>query len=280
MSNIQPSTPDSAATFGLAAVFMVLAAWFCLQVPVAAADEAAMRDKVAVITGTSYGLGRELALLGSKHGMKLVMVDVRAEPSEQLAEQIRTQGGQATVMEADLALPESRARVIEAAMEHYGRIDYLFNNAGYSYLATLEQMDLEQARHQMDVNFWAYVDLAQRVIPIMRAQGGGTILNVSSILGMRPAPANMGHYAATKHALHGLFQSAAAELRADNIRVFVAAPAGMRTHISKHSVGPAVSGEDRAADWEDPAIPARDIFEMIQQDTEQVIFNPGYIGRQ
>jgi short-subunit dehydrogenase len=244
----------------------------------AIAEESAMRGKVAVITGTSYGLGRELALLGSKQGMKLVLVDMRPEPSEQLAEQIRTQGGEAVMIEVDLAEPESRARVIEKAMETYGQIDYLFNNAGYSYLATLEQMDMEQARHQMEVNFWAYADLAQRVIPIMRAQGGGTILNVSSILGMRPASANMGHYAATKHALHGLFQSTAAELKDDNIKVFVAAPAGMRTHISKHSVGPGGSGEDRAADWEDPAIAARDIFEMIEGD--QVVFNPGYIGRQ
>lgn len=274
------STPVGPTKITLIGALMLILAWAALLAPPAQANEAAMRDKVALITGTSYGLGRELALLGSKHGMKLVMVDMRPEPSEQLAEQIRTQGGQAMVVEADLALPESRARVIEAAMEQYGRIDYLFNNAGYSYLASLEQMDLEQARHQMDVNFWAYADLAQRVIPIMREQGGGTILNVSSILGMRGGSPVMGHYAATKHALHGLFQSAAAELRPDNIRVFVAAPAGMRTHISKHSVGPAVSGEDRAADWEDPAIPARDIFEMIQQDTDQVIFNPGYIGRQ
>ncbi len=260
---------------GLALTMMALT----LSLP-AQADESEMRGKVAVITGTSYGLGRELALLGSKHGMKLVLVDMRPEPSEQLANQIRTQGGEALVVEADLAKPEAREKVVAAAVERFGQIDYLFNNAGYSYLATLEQMDMEQARHQMDVNFWAYADLAQRVIPIMRKQGGGTILNVSSILGMRPAPAHLGHYSATKHALHGLFQSVAVELKEDNIKVYIAAPAGMRTQIGKHSVGPGVTGEDRAADWEDPAIPARDIFEMIQSGNDQVIFNPGYIGRQ
>lgn len=272
------STPMGPTKITLIGALMLMLVWAALLAAPAEANEAAMRDKVAVITGTSYGLGRELALLGSKHGMKLVLVDMRPEPSEQLAEQIRTQGGEALVVEADLSEPASRGKVIEAAMERYGRIDYLFNNAGYSYLATLEQMDMEQARHQMEVNFWAYADLAQRVVPIMREQGGGTILNVSSILGMRPASGNMGHYAATKHAIHGLFQAAATELKGDNIKVFIAAPAGMRTHISKHSVGPGVSGEDRAADWEDPAIPARDIFEMIQGD--RVLFNPGYIGRQ
>ncbi|WP_218572976.1 SDR family oxidoreductase [Pseudomonas sp. gcc21] len=260
------------------AFFISLVLSLYLLVPGSAqAEEAAMRGKVAVITGSSHGLGRELALLGAKEGMRLVLVDMRPAPSEQLAEQIRSQGGEAVVVDVDLADPEQRPRVIEAAMEHYGRIDYLFNNAGYSYLATLEQMDIGQAKHMFEVNYWAYADLTQRVIPIMREQGGGTILNVSSILGMRAAPSGLGHYSGSKHAIHGLFQSVAVELKEDNIKVFVAAPGGMRTRISEHSVGPLVSKEDRAADWEDPAIPARDIFEMIKGD--DVIFNPGYIGR-
>jgi len=262
-----------------AALWLSTVLWsLFLAVSPANAQDAGMRDKVAIITGTSHGLGRELALLGAKNGMKLVLVDMRAEPSQQLAEQIRTQGGEAVFVEADLADQNQRGKVIDQAMERFGRIDYLFNNAGYSYIATLEQMDLKQAKHLFDVNYWAYADLAQRVIPIMREQGGGTILNVSSILGMRPAPEGLGHYAATKHALHGLFQTVAVELKEDNIKVFLAAPAGMRTQISKHSVGPGASDEDRAADWEDPAIPARDIFEMIQGN--QTVFNPGYIGRQ
>ena len=235
--------------------------------------------KVAVITGSSYGLGRELALIGAAQGMKLVLVDIRPEPSVALAEQIRSQGGEALVVEVDLAEAAQRPQIIDAAMQAFGRIDYLFNNAGYSYLATLEQMDIAQAQHMFEVNYWAYADLAQRVIPIMREQGGGTILNVSSILGMRAAPPGLGHYAGNKHALHGLFQTAAQELAEANIKVFIAAPAGMRTQISRHSVGPLANPEnDRAADWEDPAIAAQDIFDMIQGD--QVVFNPGYIGRQ
>lgn len=266
---------SSMSAIWLAAVALLLTA---LALP-AHAQDSPFDDKVAVITGSSYGLGRELALLGAAEGMKLVLVDRRPAPSEQLAEQIRSQGGEAIVVEVDLAEADQRPKVIDEAMQAYGRIDYLFNNAGYSYLATLEQMDIEQAKDMFEVNYWAYADLAQRVIPIMRKQGGGTILNVSSILGMSAAPPGLGHYAGNKHALHGLFQSAAQELKADNIKVFIAAPAGMRTMISQHSVGPLANAEnDRAADWEDPAIAARDIFDNIQGD--EVIFNPGYIGRQ
>ncbi|WP_373186191.1 SDR family NAD(P)-dependent oxidoreductase [Halopseudomonas sp.] len=236
-------------------------------------------NQVAIITGSSHGLGYELARLGAEKGMKLVLVDMRREESEKLAEQIRSEEGHAIVVEADLAHAEQRPKIIEAAMEEFGRIDYLFNNAGYSYLATLEQMDIEQAHRLFEVNYWAYADLAQRVIPIMREQGGGTIVNVSSILGMRPAPPGLGHYAATKHALHGLFQTVAQEVEEDNIQVFLAAPGGMKTKISQHSIGPMADPEsDRAADWEDPAIVAKDIFEHMQGD--EVVFNPGYVGRQ
>lgn len=244
-----------------------------------AADAPQYADQVAIVTGSSHGLGHELATLGAENGMKLVLVDMRPEESEKLAAQIREDGGQAIVVEADLANPAQRADVIEAAMDEYGRIDFLFNNAGYSYLAKLEQMDLEQAHRLFEVNYWAYADLAQRVIPIMREQDGGTIVNVSSILGMRAAPAGLGHYAASKHALHGLFQSAAEELKEGNIKVFLAAPGGMKTRISQHSTGPMADPEsDRAANWEDPAVAAADIFEHMQG--EEVVFNPGYVGRQ
>jgi NAD(P)-dependent dehydrogenase (short-subunit alcohol dehydrogenase family) len=237
------------------------------------------RGKVAVITGSSSGLGRELAEIGAAKGMKLVLADINLAPSQQFAAEVTEAGGEAIAVEVDLAKPEQRARVVEAAMDRFGRVDYLFNNAGYSYLATLEQMDLADAHHLFEVNYWAYVDLANRVIPIMKAQGSGHILNVASILGHRPGSPGLGHYAATKHALVGMFQVAARELEPHNIRVHVASPGGMRTNISKSSTGPlADASRDRAADWEDPAVAANDIFAKMQED--EVVFFPGYVGRQ
>ena len=234
---------------------------------------------VAIVTGSSYGLGRELALLAHKQGMRLVLVDMRPAPSQALAKQMREAGGEAVFVEADLAIAEQRPQIISTALERFGRIDYLFNNAGYSYLATLEQMTLEDAHHLFEVNYWAYADLAQRVIEPMRAAGGGTIVNIASILGVRPSPPGLGHYGATKHALLGLFQTAAQELATDNIDVIIAAPAGMRTNVSIHSTGPlADPNVDRAAEWEDPAIAARDIFNAL--GSGDVVIYPGYIGRE
>jgi NAD(P)-dependent dehydrogenase (short-subunit alcohol dehydrogenase family) len=247
---------------------------------VAVADEAdPYRGKVAVITGSSSGLGWALAEIAAEKGMKLVLADINLPPSEAFAAQVREAGGEAIAVQVDLADPAQRPRVIDSAVDAFGTIDYLFNNAGYSYLATLEQMALDDAHHLFEVNYWAYVDLAQRAIPIMKAQGSGGILNVSSILGHRPGSPGLGHYAASKHALVGLFQVAARELAPHGIKVHIASPGGMRTNIAKHSTGPlADPSVDRAADWEDPSIAANDIFEKIQED--EVVFFPGYVGRQ
>jgi NAD(P)-dependent dehydrogenase (short-subunit alcohol dehydrogenase family) len=264
------------SSFRIFTVYALLLLSSALGMP-ASASEAT--GKVAIVTGSSYGLGKELALLAHEQGMKLVLVDIRPEPSRKLAEQFRENGGEAIVVEADLARAEQRPQVIESALEAFGRIDYLFNNAGYSYLATLEQMTLEEAHHLFEVNYWAYADLAQRVIGPMRKIGGGTIVNTASILGVRPSPPGLGHYGATKHALLGLFQTVAQEVAADNIKVIIAAPAGMKTHVSLHSTGPLSDPTiDRAADWEDPAIAARDIFTALEGD--EVVIYPGYIGRE
>lgn len=232
--------------------------------------------KVAVITGSSSGLGHELARLAAEKGMKLVLVDINLGPSSALASRILAEGGEAVALEVDLAQREQRAQIMATALERFGRVDYLFNNAGYAYLATLEKMDLDMAQHLFEVNYWAYVDLAQQAIPIMKAQGAGSILNVVSILAHREAPAGTGHYAASKAALIGSFQAAAAELEPHGIKVFLASPGGMRTNIGRNAVGPlAEEGRDRADDWEAPEIVAADIFAAMLEDDMQ--FFPGYV---
>ena len=92
------------------------------------------------------------------------------------------------------------------------------------------------------------------------------------------APPGMGHYSATKHALIGIFQTAATELADDGIRIFIAAPGGMRTNITRNAVGPMADRyRDAAAAWEDPMNVAEEIYERLQQD--EVVFVPGAAGR-
>jgi len=238
----------------------------------------AVEGRVAIITGSSSGLGHALAELAAAHDMKLVLADIDLGPSADLASRIEAAGGEAVAVEVDLADPAQRPRVVEAAIQRFGGVDFLFNNAGYAYSTTLELHDMEEAHRNFEVNYWAYVDLAQRVIEPMRAQGGGTIVNTVSVLGHRPAPAGWGVYGATKHALVGMFQAAATELRGDNIRVRIASPGGMRTNILRNATGPLADRSRGGADnWEPPEVAARDIFVMMLQD--EVVFYPGEAGR-
>lgn len=235
------------------------------------------RGQVAIITGSSNGLGYELALIAAEKDMKLVLADIDPAPSRALVARVLAEGGEAIAVEVDLADPDARAQVVEAALEAFGTVDVLFNNAGYLYSATLEQMDLEMARHQFEVNYWAYADLARRVIPIMKEAGGGAIVNVASAIIHRPASAGLGHYAATKQAIRGSFEAAAEELAPYGIDVFIASPGGMATNILRNAVGPLAAESDRdAADtWEHPSVAARDIFVAIRGDELHV--HPGAV---
>ena len=246
--------------------------------PTLGAQPTAADKPVAVITGSSFGLGKELVERSVEQGWRVALVDFRPEPSEQLVAEITASGGEAVFFDVDLSQPEQRIGLIAKVVQQYGRVDYLFNNAGYAYLATLEQMEATDAKRLFEVNYWAYADLAQQVIPVMRQQQSGVILNVSSILGMYPAPPGYGHYAATKHALHGLFQTVTKEVADDNIKVFLAAPAGMKTNIGKHSVGPqSHPNAELPSHWEAPGIIADDIFMAIEGESK--VFNPGAAGR-
>jgi len=263
----------------LAAVALGAALLTGFATPARAAPENPYQGKVAVITGTSSGLGKELAKQAADRGMKLVLVDINLAPSVKLAQRIESNGGEAEAVKVDLAQAAQRGNAIEAALRRFGRIDYLFNNAGYSYLAQHEQMDLEQAHHLFEVNYWAYADLARRVIPIMKEQGGGTILNVASILGHVPAGPDRGlsQYSASKHAVVGLTKTVARELEPHGIAMHVASMGGMATNIARNSVGPLADGaRDRADDWQDPAIVAEEIFDRLP-DLDQVAFFPGYV---
>ncbi len=263
---------NESAIFPLVGLLLVL----LLLLPNASRADDPWRGKVAIITGSSSGLGYELAKIAAAKDMRLVLADINLQPSAEFATRVLAEGGEAVALEVDLADRSQRGRVVETALEHFGTVDYLFNNAGYSYLATLEQMDVDMAQHLFEVNYWAYVDLAQQVIPIMKEQGSGSILNVVSILAHRSAPPGTGHYAASKAALVGIFQAAAQELEPYGIRVFLASPAGMRTNIARNSVGPLAEGRrDRADDWEPPEIAAADIFAAMLED--EVLFFPGFV---
>lgn len=125
--------------------------------------------------------------------------------------------------------------LLSATGERFGRIDVWVNNAGYGILDSIATMSMEECRRMFDTNLFGAIECMQAVVPIMKTQGGGTIVNVSSIVGHLPMP-HMGAYSATKHALNAISQAARLELERAGIRVINVCPGRIRTNFGANTV--------------------------------------------
>ena len=178
-----------------------------------------LKGKVVIITGASSGIGEAAARLLAKHGAKLVLVARRADRLERLAGELPD----ALALRADMSHEKEVRRMIEKAKAYYGRIDCLVNNAGQGYSSPVEKIEPIKFRYLFELNIIGVLVAMQAVIPIMRAQGSGMIINVSSGTTFMYLP-GVGGYSAIKRALNGLTLTARAELEPDNIKVSVCIP--------------------------------------------------------
>ncbi len=182
--------------------------------------------KVALVTGVSSGIGKATAARLSKIGFRTfgtVRTPTAAEGNFELVRlDVRDSG----------SVKESVATVLGRA----GRIDVLVNNAGAALVNAAEETTLEEARDLFDTNFFGVMRMAQAVLPAMRSQRAGRIINISSVLGFLPAPF-MSVYAASKHAVEGFSESLDHEVRGFGVRVIVVEPNFTRTALGHHSRG-------------------------------------------
>ena len=190
-------------------------------------------DKIVVITGASSGIGRATALALARERAKLVLVARRENLLVQLEEEIRAAGGTACSMSLDLRQRANVETMIRSTHERFGRIDVLINNAGFGFWGTVANTPAAVVREIFDLNFEAPLFASQLVIPIMRAQGSGHIINISSIVGKRGLPMS-GIYCATKFALQGISESLRLEVKDDGIDVSVISPAGTETEFGEN----------------------------------------------
>lgn len=189
------------------------------------------RDQVVVVTGASSGIGRAAALAFATEGAKTVLLSRSREKLEAVAEEIRALGQDVFVAPADVASKEEVDAAIAAALEHYGRIDVLFNNAGKSEVGPTDAPGfVDGVREMFDVDYLGTVRVTQAVVPAMRRQGSGRILNMSSVMG-RKAFAKFGGYASVMHAIVGYTDALRQELRGDGIDVSVILPSLTQTPL-------------------------------------------------
>jgi NAD(P)-dependent dehydrogenase (short-subunit alcohol dehydrogenase family) len=188
-----------------------------------------MTTKVALVTGASSGIGEATALRLAQAGYAVFGTSRRAAPAGARPFEMLT---------LDVTQDESVEAAVQELMRRAGRIDVLVNNAGFGFApAGAEESSTEQAQSIFDTNFFGIVRMTRAVVPTMRQQGAGRIINIGSVLGFLPMP-YVALYAATKHAVEGYSEALDHELRTRGIRVSVIEPAYTKTPFDAHFVEP------------------------------------------
>ncbi len=193
-------------------------------------------DKVVLITGGSRGLGKAMAEGFAKAGAKVVIASRKKENCQKLAAAIQEQGGDALGIGANTGVISDLDKLIDTVMDYYGRVDILINNAGVNIaFGLLTDLSPEQFDKMYQVNQRGPWYLASRLAPRMAESGGGVMINILSVSGLKPTAA-MGFYAATKAALEALTKTMAQEWAPLNIRVNAIAPGTYRSDLVQSTI--------------------------------------------
>jgi 3-hydroxybutyrate dehydrogenase len=194
-----------------------------------------LREKVALITGATSGIGKAAAILFAKEGAKVVVVGRDLKRGEEAVKEIKSNGGEAFFVQADVSRAADAKKTVEEATKKYGKVDVLFNNAGLVLVKPLIEMDEEEWDRVIDTNLKGAFLLSKYVVPKMIENRGGIIINTASVFGFVAAP-NYVAYCASKGGIISLTKAMALELAAFNIRVNCICPGSVSTPMSKYEV--------------------------------------------
>lgn len=195
-----------------------------------------LKDKVVVITGASSGIGKAYAIDFAKYGSKIVLAARRTEKLEELANELKEKyNTENMVVTTDVSKKEDSNNLIEKALEKFGAIDILINNAGISTFSFFHNDDTENLRKVMDVNYWGMIYCTHAVLPSMIKNKSGKIINISST-SSRIAIPGMANYSATKHAMNGFSDALRLEVAKYGIKVITICPTVTKTDIVSTSI--------------------------------------------
>jgi len=196
-------------------------------------SEFTLETKVALVTGASRGIGRAIALRLAQAGAQVAVCSRKLEGVQSVAAEIETAGGRALAVQAHVGRAEEVRALVARVLEAFGRVDVVVNNAATNpHFGLLLTADDGQWMKILDTNLMGAVRVCRVVAPYMEKQGGGKIINLTSIAGLRPSP-GMGVYGVSKAAIIMLTQTLASELGRANIQVNAIAPGVIKTHFSE-----------------------------------------------
>jgi len=239
-----------------------------------------IEGKVVVITGASSGLGEATARLLSAEGATVVLGARREDRLNALAGELTAKGGKTLVVVTDVTVLEQVRRLADAAVEKFGRIDVMINNAGLMQQSRLDRFKVNEWDDMIDINIKGVLYGIAAALPHMERQKSGHIINVSSVAGHKVTPAGA-VYCATKHAVRVISEGLRQEVKPYNIRTTIISPGAVATELPSH-----ITDEESAAGiqqfYQGYAIPADSfaravLFAMTQPedvDINEILFRP------
>ena len=224
-------------------------------------------DKVVVITGASSGIGESTAKLLARHGAKVVLAARRKDRLDAAVQEIAAAGGTAISCAVDVTKRVEVEALIRAAVDSFGRVDVIVNNAGIMPIAPIEALKVEEWDRQIDVNIKGVLYGVAAVLPHMQKQQSGHIINLASVFGIKVFAPGGTVYCATKSAVRALTEGLRMELHSHNIRCTLVSPGAVATELPESSSEEATRKNLR--ELYKMAIPANAIASAIAYAIEQ-----------
>ena len=239
-----------------------------------------IKGKVVVITGASSGLGEATARHLSVQGAIVVLGARRVDRIQSLADELTASGGKALAIATDVTHCDQVKRLVDAAVQTYGRVDVMINNAGLMPQSPLERLNIDDWDRTIDVNIKGVLYGIAAALPYMKQQKAGHFINVSSVAGHLVGP-NFAVYAATKHAVQTLSEGLRQEVKPYNIRTTVISPGAVATELPDSVTEPDIA-EHIHKFYDEFAIPAESFARAVtfaisqpeDMDVNEILFRP------
>src|SRR6266513_1904113 len=207
-----------------------------------------LSDKVALVTGGTSGIGKTTATEFARAGAKVVLSGRREKEGANVVAEIQQLGGAAAFVRADVGKDADVKAMVDFTVATYGRLDIAFNNAGVEWIGPLDQATEAEYRRIFDINVWGVLNSMRHEIPVMLKNGGGAIVNTSSVAG-HVGLGQVSVYIASKHAVEGLTKSVALEFAKQNIRINAIAPGVIATEMWDRFAGEEMRDQVAGSGW-------------------------------